>query len=105
MLRDPRIRRDLPLRAAGYASRNADPSAPVRVVVFAEPLSSATGLASAAAGLFDPQGRLVSEWRVHGSQPRIGTDPRGTRGPSGHLSLAGRRHRLGRARGDGRLFR
>jgi hypothetical protein len=62
LLRDPRPRRGLPLRTAGYVSRNADPSAPVRVVVFAEPLNSAARLTSAAAGLFDPQGRLVSEW-------------------------------------------
>jgi hypothetical protein len=62
ILRDPRLRRDLPLRVAGYASRNADPSAPVRVLVFAEPIGAAADLLSAAAGLFDPQGRLVSEW-------------------------------------------
>ena len=62
MLRDPRTRRDLRLRAAGYASRNADPAAPVRVVVFAEPGGAAADLTSAAAGLFDPQGRLMSEW-------------------------------------------
>jgi VWFA-related protein len=62
MLRDPRTRRSLPLRAAGYASRNADPSAPVRVVMFAETLGPGTTVESAAAGLFDPRGRLVSEW-------------------------------------------
>ena len=62
ILRDPRMRRALRLRAAGYASRSADPAAPVRVVVVAEPISAAAGLVSAAAGLFDPQGRLVSEW-------------------------------------------
>ena len=62
MLRDPRTRRELPLRTAGYASRNSDPDAPVRIIVFAEPIGSTSGFASAAAGLFDPRGRLVSEW-------------------------------------------
>lgn len=62
IVRDPSTRRGLPLRVAGYASRNADPSAPMRVLVVAEPLNAAAGLASAAAGLFNPQGRLVSEW-------------------------------------------
>lgn len=62
LVRDPAMRRGLPLRVAGYASRNADPAAPIRVLMLAEPLSAAAGLAAAAAGLFDPQGRLVSEW-------------------------------------------
>ena len=62
MVRETVVRRGLPLRAAGFVSRNPDPSAPVRVLVFAEPLSAAASLSSAAAGLIDPQGRLVSEW-------------------------------------------
>jgi hypothetical protein len=62
ILRDPRLHRDLPLRVAGYPSRHADPAASIRVLVFAEPIGAASSLASAAAGLFDPQGRLISEW-------------------------------------------
>jgi hypothetical protein len=62
LVRDPAIRRALPLRVAGYASRNPDPAAPVRVLVVAEPIRPTAALASAAAALIDPQGRVMSEW-------------------------------------------
>jgi hypothetical protein len=62
MLRDPRTRRELPLRAAGYALRSSDPASPRRIVVFAEPLDRSAVFRSAAAGLFDAKGQLVSQW-------------------------------------------
>jgi VWFA-related protein len=73
MVRDPAIRRALPLPSAGYASRNADPAAPVRILVFAETLRPGADLKSAAAALFDPQGRVVSEWTS--SAAALGSGP------------------------------
>jgi VWFA-related protein len=73
MVRDPAIRRGLLLRTAGYVSRGPDPAGAVRILALAEPIGAAAGLASAAAGLFDPHGRLVSEWTSTGTS--LGTGP------------------------------
>src|SRR5207249_2430951 len=72
MLRDPRLRRELPLRAAGYASRNSDPAASTRIIVFAASIDPSAIFASSAAGLFDPQGRLISQWTSAAGVPSAG---------------------------------
>ena len=60
MIRTTREFRALPLRAAAFASRDADKTA--RVVVLFEPLEAGVTLASASAGLFDAKGTLVAQW-------------------------------------------
>jgi VWFA-related protein len=59
MLREVRIFRDLPLRAVGFASRDADDK--VKVIVLAEAEEPAVKLRSAAVGLFDQKGRLTAQ--------------------------------------------
>ena len=61
MLRDGRIFRGLPLRALGYASRNADDNG-MKVVTIVEPLDAAARLASVAVALVDESGRVTSHW-------------------------------------------
>jgi hypothetical protein len=73
MLKDGRAYRDLPLRAASYASRGMDAVRPVQLLAVAEPLEPSALIATAAAGLFDGQGQLVAEWRL--------TSPQTTPGP------------------------
>jgi len=58
MLRVPRAFRDLPLRAAAFASRD-DSADRVRVAVMFEPDGPAAPIAAAAIGLFDEKGKLV----------------------------------------------
>jgi hypothetical protein len=60
MIRTTREFRALPLRAAAFASRDADKTA--KVVVLFEPLEAGVTLASASAGLFDAKGTLVAQW-------------------------------------------
>jgi hypothetical protein len=57
MLRVSRVYRDLPLRAAAYASRD-ESAGKVKIVVLFEPVDPAASLKSAAVGLFDEKGRL-----------------------------------------------
>jgi VWFA-related protein len=64
MLREPKVYRDLPLRAIGYASKNAGDDRIKIAVVFESPDPSVR-LASAAAGLFDAQGRLAAQWTAN----------------------------------------
>lgn len=61
MLRLPTIYRDLPLRAAAYASRNAGDSQ-VKVVVLFESIEPSVALTSATIGAFDEKGRLKAQW-------------------------------------------
>lgn len=63
MLRTGRVLRDLPLRAAGYPSRHSV-EGKIKVVFVAEAVEPAVKLASAAAGLFDAQGRLIAIWNA-----------------------------------------
>ena len=87
MVRDPAIRRALLLRTTGYVSRGSDPSAPVRILALAEPIGAAASLASAAAGLFDPQGRVVSEWTSTGTGLGAGPIIAPLAGPPGTYRL------------------
>ena len=57
MLRVPQVYRDLPLRAAAFASRD-ESAGTVRIVVLVEPVDAAASLKSAAVGLFDEKGKL-----------------------------------------------
>ena len=60
MLRSPLVERDLPLRAAGYASRDSD-ERKVKIVVLFES-DAGTTLESAMVGLFDSKGKLTAQW-------------------------------------------
>jgi hypothetical protein len=59
MLRAPKVFRELPLRAAGFASREADGK--VKVTVMAEPIEPGVELRSAASAIFDGNGRLAGQ--------------------------------------------
>jgi hypothetical protein len=64
MLRDGRNYRDLPLRAAAFASVNPGDSK-LKVVAVAEPLDRLAAITSAAFGLIDSRGRLVAQWTAN----------------------------------------
>lgn len=61
MLAVTNVFRDLPLRAAGFVSR-ADGESRLKVVSLAEPYDPSVRIASAVAGLVDPNGRVVAQW-------------------------------------------
>jgi hypothetical protein len=61
MLRATKVIRDLPLAAAGYASRNSGDDQ-VKVVTLLAPLGRSVTLTSAVVGLFDDKGRLRAQW-------------------------------------------
>ena len=60
LLRQTAIKRDLPLRVTGFASRQSGQKK-LKVVAVAEPIDPATELASAALGLIDGNGKLVAQ--------------------------------------------
>ena len=60
MMRAATAFRDLPLRAAGVASRES--SSRAKLVVLFEPLEPGVALTSAMAGLFNDKGQLVAQW-------------------------------------------
>jgi hypothetical protein len=66
MLRAPRAFRELPLRAAGYASR--DRGDRLKIVVVAEPVDPSAELTAAMAGLFDTTGRLIAQWTANAEE-------------------------------------
>jgi VWFA-related protein len=59
MLRAAKVFRELPLRAIGYASRDA--AGKVKVVAMAEPVEPAVQIRSASAAVFDAQGKLTAQ--------------------------------------------
>lgn len=61
MIRTADAFRDLPLRAAGYASRNQGDDR-IRIIVLFEPDDSTTKIASAMVGLVSPEGKLIAQW-------------------------------------------
>jgi VWFA-related protein len=61
MLREGRTFRDLPLRGIGYVSNNPGDDR-LKIVCMMEPADQTPQLSAAAAGLFDPAGRLVAQW-------------------------------------------
>ena len=61
MLRVATVYRDLPLRAAGYDSRNAG-SDELKVVGVFEPVDPSTQIASASVALFDEKNTLKKQW-------------------------------------------
>lgn len=61
MIRTADAFRTLPLRAAGYASRNQGDDR-MRVIVLFEPDDPTTKLASAMVGLFSTEGKLIAQW-------------------------------------------
>jgi VWFA-related protein len=67
MLRQPTVFRDLRLRVAGFASREAGESK-LKIITLAEPLEPAVKFASMAAGLFDQSGRLTAQWTAEPAQ-------------------------------------
>ena len=60
LLRQTAIKRDLPLRVTGFASRQSGQQN-VKVVAVAEPIDPSTQLTSAALGLIDGNGKLVAQ--------------------------------------------
>jgi hypothetical protein len=67
MLRTPTEYRDLPLRAAGYAS-HAPGSDDVTVVALFEGIDANVPIASASVGLFDEKNTLKKQWTAQGSE-------------------------------------
>ena len=66
MLRDGRMYRDLPMRAAAFASASASPDdGRLKIVAVAEPLDQLAAIASAAFGLIDSRGQLVAQWTAN----------------------------------------
>lgn len=60
MIRVPTVFTDLPIRAAGFASRGADNK--LKIIALFEPLDPAVKLTSAMIGLFAPDGKLTAQW-------------------------------------------
>lgn len=56
MLREATVHRDLPVRVAGFVSRES--SDKLKLIVLGEPIDPATKLAAALAGVYDAKGRL-----------------------------------------------
>jgi hypothetical protein len=61
MVRVATVFRDLPLRAGGYASRNAGDDK-VKVLALFEPAEPSAKLTSAVVALFDEKGKLAAQW-------------------------------------------
>ena len=61
MLREARAYREVPLRATAYASLNPGDSR-LKIVAAAEPIDGSVAFGAAAAGLYDPKGKLVAQW-------------------------------------------
>lgn len=66
LLRDAKVSRDLGLRAAAYASREAGTDKLKLVVVF-EPVDSTAALKSAVVGLYDEKGKLAVQGSADGA--------------------------------------
>jgi VWFA-related protein len=63
ILQEGRTHRELPLRVAGFASRQRGDSR-LRIVALAEAFDSTTKLASVSIGLLDGEGKLVAQWNA-----------------------------------------
>jgi VWFA-related protein len=63
LLQQNRTFRELPLRVAGFASRQAGDSR-LRVIALAESTDASATLKSASIGLFDTSGRMVAQWQA-----------------------------------------
>jgi hypothetical protein len=76
MLRRTATASAVPLRVAGYVSRHA-PDGTVKIVSLAEPTDGAARLASIAAGLVTPEGRLIAQWAADdpAARPILGALP------------------------------
>jgi VWFA-related protein len=66
MLRDPKVYRDLPLRAIGYASNAEDKK--VKVLTIVEPIDPSLKITGAAAALIDSKGTLVAQWTANNEE-------------------------------------
>jgi VWFA-related protein len=64
MLRDGRMYRDLPLRAAAFVSSSPGDTR-LKIVAVAEPLDHASVLTSVSFGLIDSSGRLIAQWTAN----------------------------------------
>ena len=64
MLRDGRMYRDLPLRAAAFASVNPGDNK-LKIVALAEPIDRTVSLTSAAFALIGSGGRLIAQWTAN----------------------------------------
>ena len=60
MAHSPTAFADLPIRAAGFASRGTDNK--LKVIALFEPIDPSVKLASATIGLFDTKGKLTAQW-------------------------------------------
>ena len=58
---DTRVYTELPIRVAAYNARNAS-DGQVKVVALVEPADPSVNVTAAAAGLYDPRGRLAAQW-------------------------------------------
>ncbi len=66
MLREATVYRDLPLRVAGYASRDAADK--VKIVTLAEPVDPSTKLTSAVVAIYDAKGKLTAQSTIPNEQ-------------------------------------
>jgi VWFA-related protein len=60
MLMESRVYRELPIRVAGYASRNIDGQ--IKIVAVAETVDPGVTFAAAQAALFDDAGHMLKQW-------------------------------------------
>lgn len=58
---DTRVYTELPIRVAAYSARYSGDSQ-VKIVAIAEPADPSVNITAAAAGLYDPRGRLAQQW-------------------------------------------
>lgn len=72
MIATATVFRDLPLRSAGFVSRQPN-SKDLKVMVLFEPESTGTKLSSAVVGLFNQAGKLVAQWT--GRPEELGRSP------------------------------
>ncbi len=66
MLRELTVHRQFGLRAVGVASRHEDDKNNMKVFALAEPIDPSVTFKAAAAALYDPLGKLVSQWTARG---------------------------------------
>lgn len=61
MMKTATVYRDLPMRVAAFAARNAGDGR-IRIMTVAEPATPGTRLSAASIGMYDAAGKLVAQW-------------------------------------------
>jgi hypothetical protein len=87
MLRTATVYRDLPLRAAAYASRGADEKAGLKIVALFEAAEPSTTLGAAMVGLYDDKGTLKAQWTAQPAELAKPLVPAALVAPAGHYRM------------------